>query len=242
MHRPRYLRCLLLAPVLIGLVFAAAGCGGSEHELMIKKFFMASGAGDTVTLGNIATVSFDPGRDGRAQNVSFVSETLEQTRVLKLKELDKAFKDAQAAASEVSKQMKEYQDKNADAITRVLKIEQSAKGKVTGRDAEVEKAWTGWRDKSSVAEKALSEARKALSTERKVADLSLPDKDATAFDATEATKEVTVTANVLTPDKQSVKKTMVLTLQRVVLNEGGGKPPIEGKWMITALKDAAAAK
>ena len=66
MHRPRYLRCLLLAPVLIGLVFAAAGCGGSEHELMIKKFFMASGAGDTVTLGNIATVSFDPGRDGGA--------------------------------------------------------------------------------------------------------------------------------------------------------------------------------
>ena len=44
MHRPRYLRCLLLAPVLIGLVLAAAGCGGSEHDLMIKKFFMASSA------------------------------------------------------------------------------------------------------------------------------------------------------------------------------------------------------
>jgi hypothetical protein len=223
-------------------VFAAAGCGGSENDLMIKKFFMASGAGDTVTLGNIATVSFDPNRDGRAQNVSFVSETPEQTRVLKIKELDKAFKDAQATASDVSKQMKEFQDKNAEAISRVLKIEQSGKGKPTGHDAEVQKTWTGWRDKSSVAEKALSEARMALSTERRVADLSLPDKDATAFDATEATKEVTVTANVLTPDKQSVKKTLVLTLQRVVLNEGGGKPPIEGKWMITGLKEGAAAQ
>jgi hypothetical protein len=225
---------------VIGLVFAAAGCGGSEHELMIKKFFMASGAGDTVTLGNIATVSFDPNRDGRAQSVSFVSETPEQTRVLKIKQLDQAFKDAQAAASAVSKDMKAYQDKNADAISRVLKVEQSGKGKPAGKDAEVQKAWTEWRDKSSVAEKALSEARMALGTERRVADLSLPDKDVTAFDATEATKEVTVTANVTTPDKQSLKKTMVLTLQRVVLNEGGGKPPIEGKWMITALKDAPA--
>lgn len=239
MHRPRYLRCLLLAPVLIGLVFAAAGCGGSEHDLMIKKFFMASGAGDTVTLGNIATVSFDPTRDGRAQNVSFVSETPEQTRVLKIKELDKAFKDAQAEASATSKAMKEYQDKNAEAINRVIKAEQAG-GRVTGRDAEVQKVWSEWRDKSSVVEKKLSESRVALQAERRVADLSVPDKDAATYDATEATKEVTVTADVRVAGGESTKKTLVLTLQRVVLNEGGGKPPIEGKWMITGLKEAAA--
>lgn len=239
MHRPRYLRCLLLAPVLIGLVFAAAGCGGSEHDLMIKKFFMASGAGDTVTLGNIATVSFDPTRDGRAQNVSFVSETPEQTRVLKIKELDKAFKDAQAEASATSKAMKEYQDKNAEAINRVIKAEQAG-GRVTGRDAEVQKVWSEWREKSSVVEKKLSESRVALQAERRVADLSVPDKDAATYDATEATKEVTVTADVRVAGGESTKKTLVLTLQRVVLNEGGGKPPIEGKWMITGLKEAAA--
>ena len=239
MHRPRYLRCLLLAPVLIGLAFAAAGCGGSEHDLMIKKFFMASGAGDTVTLGNIATVSFDPTRDGRAQNVSFVSETPEQTRVLKIKELDKAFKDAQAEASATSKAMREYQDKNAEAVNRVLKAEQAG-GRVTGRDAEVQKAWSEWRDKSGVVEKKLSEARVALQAERRVADLSVPDKDAATYDATEATKEVTVTADVRVAGGESTKKTLVLTLQRVVLNEGGGKPPIEGKWMITGLKEAAA--
>ncbi len=242
MHRPRYLRCLLLAPVLIGLALAAAGCGGSENDLMIKKFFMASGAGDTVTIGNIATVSFDPNRDGRAQNVSFVSETPEQTRVLKIKELDQAFKDAQAAAAAVSKDMKDYQDKNTEAINRVLKVEQSGTGRVTGRDADVQKAWTVWREKSSVAEKKLSEARQALQVERRVADLSVPDKDATAFDATEVTKEVTVTANVRTPDNETTKKTLVLTLQRVILKDASGKPPIEGKWMITDLKTAPAAK
>ena len=41
-------------------------------------------------------MSFDPNKDGRAQGVSFVSETPAQTRVLKLAELDKVYKEAQA--------------------------------------------------------------------------------------------------------------------------------------------------
>ncbi len=237
MHRPRYCWCLI--PVLVVLAFSVAGCGGSEHDQMIRRFFQASAMGDNVTLGNIATVSFDPSKDGRAQNVSFVSETPEQTRVLKIKELDKAFKEAQTAAADLSKRMKEYQDKNAEAINRVLKVEQSGKGKVTGKDAEVQAAWTKWRDESSIYEKKVSEARLALQAERKVADLSVPDKDVTAFDVVEGTKQVTVTANVRTPDNQTSKKTLVLTLQRVVLKDTSGKP-IEGKWMITDLKEGAA--
>ena len=37
------------------------------------------------------------------------------------------------------------------------------------------------------------------------------------------------------------KKNLVLTLQRVVLKDAAGKIT-EGKWMITSLKDEAAAK
>jgi hypothetical protein len=241
MHRPRNFGYFLLAPVLVVLAFSAAGCGGSEHDMMVRKFFAASGAGDVATIGNVATVSFDPNKDGRAQNVSFVSETPEQTRVLNIKALDKAYKEDQAAADEFSKRMKEYQDKNIDAINRVVKIEQSGKGKPAGKDAEVQAAWTKWRDESSGLQRKVSEARQALQAERKVADLSVPDSDASTFDATEATKEVTYTATVLTPDKQSTKKTLVLTLQRVVLKDTAGKV-IEGKWMITGLKEAGAAK
>jgi hypothetical protein len=225
--------------VLVILAFSVAGCASSEHDQMIRRFFQASAMGDNVTLGNIATVSFDPTKDGRAQNVSFVSETPEQTRVLNIKGLDKAFKEAQAAANDLSKRMKEYQDKNADAVDRVLKVEQSGKGRVTGRDAEVQAAWRKWRDDSSVYEKKVSTARQALQVERRVADLSAPDKDVTAFDVVEGTKEVTYTADVRTPDNQSTKKTLVLTLQRVVLNDASGKPPIEGRWMITDIKEAA---
>jgi hypothetical protein len=235
MHRPRYSWCLL--PLLVVLAFSVAGCGGSEHDQMIRKFFQASAMGDNQTLANIATVTFNPEKDGKAQNVSFVSETPEQTRVLKLKQLDQASKEADAAAADFAKKKNEYQDKNLEAINRVLKIEQSGKGKPTGKDAEVQAAWTKWRDEQSVYQKKASEARMALQAERKVADLSLPDKDVAAFDATEGTKEVTVTANVRMPDGQSSKKTIVLTLQRVVLKDAAGKL-IEGRWMITGLKES----
>jgi hypothetical protein len=240
MHRPRNLWCLL--PLLVVLAFTISGCAGSEHDQMIRRFFQASSMGDNITIANISTVSFDPNKDGRAQNVSFVSETPEQTRELKIKELNKAFQDAQATESEYSKKMKEYQDKNIDAINRVIKIEQSGKGKPGGKDAEIQAAWTKWRDDQKVEQKKVSEARKALQVERKVPDLSLPDHDVTQFESVvEATKEVTVTANVRTPDGQSTKKTLVLTLQRVVAKDAAGKET-PGKWMITDLKEAAAAK
>ena len=135
MHRPRHSGWLLLIPVLVALALTAAGCGGSEHDLMVRKFFTSAATGDVATLGNIATVSFDPNKDGRAQNVKFVSETPEQTRVLKIAELEKVYKEAQAAEADFSKRMKEYQDKNIDAINRIVKIEQSGKGKPGGGDA-----------------------------------------------------------------------------------------------------------
>jgi len=207
---------------------------------MIRRFFQASSMGDNITMANIATVGFDPNKDGRAQNVSFVSETPAQMRELKLKDLDKAFKDAQAADAEFSKKKNEYQDKNLDAINRVIKIEQSGKGKPAGKDAEVQTAWTKWRDEQSGYSKRVSEARKALQAERRVADMSMPDHDVTTFESVlEATKEVTVTATVRTPDGQSGTKTLVLTLQRVVAKDAAGKE-IAGKWMITGLKEAGA--
>jgi phage tail sheath protein FI len=232
---------LLLVPVVVALALTAAGCGGSEHDLMVRKFFTSAAAGDVATLGNIATVSFDPNKDGRAQNLTFVSETPVQTRVLKLVELDKLYKEAQAAETDFSKRMKEYQDKNIDAINRVVKIEQSGKGKPAGGDLQIQSAWTKFRDDNAVVQKAKADALKALQSERKVADLSLPDVDASTYpEATELTTEITYTANVRL-DNQVTKKTLVLTFQRVLLKDTAGKIK-EGNWMITGLKDLGAAQ
>jgi hypothetical protein len=235
MHRPRYLWCLLI-PALFVLVVTTIGCGGAAEEPLVRKFFQASRLGDNMTLANIATVQFDPAKDGRAEGVSVVEAGPEQARVLDFKGLEQARKDAVAAEDEFTKKKKEYQDKNLDAIERVLKAE-AANKKPAGKDAEVQVAWTKWRDETKDFAKKVSEARAKLNSERSVADLSVPDKDATAFDATEYTKILKVSAKIVAPNGQSATKTYELKLQRVVLKDASGKA-IDGRWMITGLKPA----
>jgi hypothetical protein len=236
MHRPRSLWCLLLIPVLFVLVFTALGCSSSAEEPLVRKFFQASRLGDNMTLANIATVQFDPAKDGRAEGVSVIEEKPETSRTLNFKALEQARKDAVAAEDDFTKKKKDYQDKNLDAIQRVLKAE-GANKKVTGKDAEVQVAWTKWRDEGKDLAKKVSEARAKLNAERAVADLSVPDKDATAFDAVEYTKILKVSAKVVSPNGQSETRQFDLTLQRVVLKDSAGKA-IEGRWMITSLKAA----
>jgi hypothetical protein len=232
MHRPRYL-WLLLTPVLFVLVLSAAGCSGAPEEPLVRKFFQASRLGDNMTLANIATVSFDPAKDGRAENVSVIESSEEQSRTLNFKELEKARKDAVAAEDEFSKKKNEYQKENLDAIERVIKAEQANK-KLTGKDAQVQVAWSKWREDQKDYSKKVSEARAKLNAERGVADLSVPDKDATAFDAVEYTKLLKVQAKIVSPSGESGTKQYELKLQRVVLKDGD--KTVEGRWMITGIK------
>ncbi len=234
MHRPRSLWYLFLIPVLFVLVMTAAGCGGAAEEPLVRKFFQASRLGDNMTLANIATVQFDPAKDGRAEGVKVTEVTPEESRQLNFKELEQARKDAVAAEDEFTKRKKDYQDKNLDAINRVLKAE-AANQKPKGKDAEVQAAWTKWRDETKDLARRVSEARAKLNTERAVADLSLPDRDAAQFDATEFSKTVKVSAKVLAPNGQSSTRQFELKLQRVVLKDTDGKN-IEGRWMITGMK------
>lgn len=234
MHRPRHL-WLFLTPILLGLVLTTIGCGGAAEEPLVRKFFQASRMGDNMTIANIATVSFDPTKDGRAENVKVVEEGAVQSRTLNFKELEQARKDAVAAEDEFTKRKKDYQDANIDAINRVLKAE-AANLTLKGKDAEVRAAWTKWRDETKELAKKVSEARAKLNNERAVADLSVPDKDPIEFDAVEYTKELKVSAKVVTPDGQSANKNFQLTLQRVVLTDAAGVKT-EGRWMITSMKE-----
>ena len=71
-----------------------------------------------------------------------------------------------------------------------------------------------------------------------VADLSLSNVGAVPEvqkQATElVTKEVTVSAPVKQPDGQTVRKTLILTMQRAVLKD---HPDLTGRWVITAIKN-----
>jgi len=178
MHRPRHSGWLLLIPVLVALALTAAGCGGSAHDLMVRKFFISAAAGDVATLGNIATVSFDPNKDGKAQNLKFVSETPEQTRVLKIAELEKVYKEAQAAGDRLQQKDEGVpgQEHRRDQPDREDRA--GRQGQAGWRDLQIQAAWTKFRDDNAVVQKAKADALKALQTERKVPDLSLPDVDA----------------------------------------------------------------
>jgi hypothetical protein len=233
MLRPRYFWCLLFVPVLLTLALSGPGCGGSAEQPLVRQFFQASRLADTMTLGNIATVSLDPKKDGAVDGFSIVSVTPDQTRELKMVEYATQLKDAQAALDAFSKKMKEFQDANTDAIDRVLKAE-SKNAKVGGKDAQVQAEWTKWREDLKQYNHEVSDARSKLSAERRVAELSVADRDVTAFGGTEFSKEVTVDANLRMPDGSTVKKTIVLTMQRVVLKDEKGQD-INGKWMFTNL-------
>jgi hypothetical protein len=235
MLRPRYFWCLLFVPVLLTLALAGPGCGGAPEYQLVNQFFRSSRLADTMTLGNIATVSFDPKKDGTVESFSIVSVTPEQTRELKMVEYAKALKDAQAKDAELSKEMKAYQDANTEAIDRVLKAE-AKNARITGRDAQVQAEWMKWREQQKAHSKEVSNARQKLADERRVAELSIQDRDVTTYAGSESTKEVTIDANVRTPEGTSVKKTLVLTMQRVVLKDETGQD-ITGKWMFTKLEE-----
>jgi hypothetical protein len=235
MLRPRVLWCLLFAPVLLTLVVAGPGCGGAAEDPAVRQFFQASRYADTMTLGNIATVSLDPKTDGAVESFSIVSVTdPPETRELRLVDLAAALKEAQAADQEHTKEMKAYQDANTDAIDRVLKAE-SKSARVTGKDAEVQKAWMKLREQQKVHSKAVSDARTKLGAEKRVAELSIADRDVTAYNGMEYTKDVTVNARVRMPDGSTANKTIILTMQRAILKDEAGQD-ITGKWMFTRMQ------
>jgi hypothetical protein len=243
MHRSRFALGFLLTPILFTLVVSTLGCGGSSEETIVRKFFAASRMRDNVTLGGIATVVFDPKTDGQVETFSFVSETPEQTQALDLKAKAAAFKEAQKADDAFTAKKNEYQKANLEAIDRVLKAEKASK-KLAGRDADVQKAWTKWRDDLKESSKKVSDARKALGSDAaKVTELSMQNPmkpvDVTDHEGTLATKEMTISAKVRTPDEQSARKTLIVTLQQGRLKANDGGADIVGKWVITKVKEAA---
>jgi hypothetical protein len=243
MHRPRYATGFLLAPIVSTLVFFTLACGPSAPEKnLLDRFFSASKLRDSSTLGGIAMVAFNKADEGVVQTFSVVSVSEEQSAPLHLKALSATHQEAMKADNEFAKKMKTYQDDHAAEIKRVLEAE-AKNQKAKGKDAAIQAEWDKWRTDSKVSSKGVAEAKEKMAAERAIADMSITTRqtplDPTAFDGAIISKDYTISANILTPANQQVKKTLVITLQRVVLN--GDKGEIPGQWIITKIKDASAA-
>lgn len=231
-----------LVPVSSLLVVAllAAACGGGPEQSILQGYFQAAKLRDRQTLGNIATVSFDPNRQGQVERFEILSVGPEDTRTLHIRENAKALRDATAASEELGKKMKAYQDEHLEAIDRVIKADR-AKGKIAAADAEVQKTWTKFREDTAQAQKRVSEARDKLSGERGITEMSVAtggttQVDVTTYDGVLVAKDVTINATVRTPDGQSSQKRMVVTLTQARLKDEKGQE-LNGRWLVTGIKE-----
>jgi hypothetical protein len=239
MSRPNTFRVLIF-PVLL-LIFAMTACSGSaEEQTFFNKYFLSSKIADNLTLSNIATVAFDPAVDGQMTSFSIKQVGESKITPLTLKAGAEEVRKAVAAESEFTKSKKAFQDANDAAIERVLKAE--AKGqKLGGKDLEVQKAWTKWRDDAKAMAQKVSAVRKAGNENRPFVEISLTDSrnpvDVTAYDGEISSKDITIEGKVKPPTGDTVTKTFIFTMQRATLKNVNGKDKV-GQWVITGRREA----
>lgn len=236
MDRPRSIMRTWLVPAVLLFGLMAVSCGGSEEDSIITNYFRTARMGDNTTLGNIATVSFDPATQGVVSDFT-ITNVQEERRTLRIKELMAASDEAQAAQDAFSDEMKAYQDENIEAIDRVLRAERGD-GTVARRDEAVQEAWRKWRDDLAEHTRKVSAARTALSDERGVAEVSVQNAqnpvDVTAYNADLVTKTIAIDASVRQPDGTAVQKPMTVIMQRAELT--GGERDVTGRWIITSIQ------
>jgi hypothetical protein len=241
MFRPKVKNVYMLAPMLVAVAILASACSSPPEENLVKGYFRASGLRDNQTLANFAVVTFDPKTDGTVSSATVVSVSPERTEPLQVLTLSKTLADAEAANKAFSDSKKAYQDKNMEAIDRVLKAQASGK-KLSGADGKIQAEWEKWQSDTAAEAKKVSAARNALSDARPIAELSLTTgngatPEITDMDGNMVTKDITVDATVKAPDGTTSQKQLVLTAQRAVVKGANGAER-NGKWIITAIKPA----
>jgi hypothetical protein len=243
MFRPKTSVYLLTSMVVTAAALSACSSPNAAEENLVRQFFRASSLRDSQTLANFSTVSFDPKTEGTVGTGDFeiTAVSPERTEPLRVVELDKALKEAEAANKAFNEKKKTYQDANMEAIDRVLKAE-SAGRKLSGRDAQVQSEWVKWRDETSAEARKVSAARQALASSRPIAEMSLmansgsPTPSVEELNGTLVSKDISVRATVRGPDGASTEKNYVVTAQRAVVKSDKGER--QGKWIITSIKPA----
>jgi hypothetical protein len=220
----------------VGIIALAAACSSGAEQQVLRKYFDASKLRDQGTLANVATVSFDREQEGSVDSFSVVSVSDERRTPLKLREYAKEYQEAKSADDEFLKKIRAYQEENKEAIGRVTKAEK-AKAKIGGQDLAVQTAWSKWRADLAEHSKALSEKRKLLAGERRLAEISTYDArrpiNVEEYDGELVAKDVTIDARV-NKGGQVSNRQMVVTLEKAELKGKDGDR--SGRWIVTGIK------
>lgn len=226
--------------LVAGTLALVMGCSGGPEQKVLDDFFRASRMRDNTTLGNFATVEFDPRTEGIVQSFEVVSVGEERAQPLPLKQYAATLAEAKAADEAFSKQKLAYQNANIAVIDRVTKAQAASKA-VAAKDRAVADAWAKWTADAAASLKKVSDAQRQLNNNRGVAELSLARttaaEDVVALDGEIVTKDVVIEAEVRAPDGATSTKTMKAVMQRARMKDAGGKD-IVGRWILTGLGPA----
>lgn len=226
--------------LVAGTFALVMGCSGGAEEKVLDDFFRASRMRDNTTLGNFATVAFDPRTEGVVQSFTVVSVGEERVRPLPLRQYAQQLEEAKAADEAFSGQKRAYQNANIAVIDRVNKA-QAAGRAVAARDKAVADAWAKWTADAAARMKAVSDAQRQLNNSRGVAELSLAraaaGADVSALDGEMVAKDVVIDATVRAPDGATSNRQLKAVLQRARMKDATGKELV-GRWILTGLGPA----
>ena len=207
---------LLLAP----LTLLAAACSRPAEAQFLNQFFRASRARDNASVAMMSAVEFDPREQGEVTDFEITNVSEERRSPLDFKALLDAERKAVADEAEFRKRKIEYQNANLPALEEIVKMERDPAAKFTPAQQKMKAEWDKWRADTTMHQKATSAAKAAIKAQTGPAEASLsqpgqppfaPDK----FQGQLVSKDVTINAQVRTPDGQTTQKTLVVTMQRV---------------------------
>ena len=150
-------------------------------------------------------MAFNPRTEGTVEDFEIVAVGPERRRPVQIRALMDEEAKAREEEEAFGRKRVEFQNANQAADpNRVAKAE-SARQPVRGTDAEVLASLTRWRAEQAQHSRRLSEVRTRLSNERNQAVSSLtrpgqPDVDISNMDVELVSKQVTVNAQVRTPE------------------------------------------
>ena len=226
--------------LVAGTFALVMGCSGGAEQKVLDDFFRAARLRDNTTLGNFATVSFDPRTEGAVQTFEVVSVSKERVRPIPLKQYAQKLADAKAADETFSAQKRAYQNANIATIDRVTKAQAAGKP-VAAKDKAVADAWAKWSNDAYTHTKAVSDAQRQLGGSRGVAELSLARSAVAAnvidLDGELEAKDVVINATVRQPDGVSTTKPLKAVVQRAKMKDASGKDVV-GRWIVTAVGPA----
>jgi len=206
------------------VVVSAVACSRPPEQQLLTQFFRAARGRDNATTARMSAATLDPREQGSVESFSITSIGEEKRAPLTFKPLLDAVVKAQADEAEFLKKKVEYQTANDNAndkiIREVLKLEGLNGAKLTPQQAKVKAEWDTWRAGINEHQRAVSQARAAVSAATGAAEASLtqpgqPALDPAKFEGETISKDVIVAAKMKTPEGKDVDKTLTITFTRV---------------------------